>query len=119
MIDDMEEQREIASRILMELGYMVVTVSNGEKAIELLKDRSFDLLILDMIMEPGMDGLDTYKEILRINPEQKAIVASGFSETDRVKEARRLGAVQYIKKPYTLETIGEAVRVELDRSRNM
>jgi len=115
VIDDIEEQREIASRILIELGYVVETVSDGKKAIELLRDRSFDLLILDMIMEPGMDGLDTYKEILRINPEQKAIVASGFSETERVKEARRLGAVQYIKKPYTLETIGEAVRVELDR----
>jgi len=115
VIDDIEEQREIASRILIELGYVVETVSDGKKVIEFLRDRSFDLLILDMIMEPGMDGLDTYKGILRINPEQKAIIASGFSETERVKEARRLGAVQYIKKPYTLEKIGEAVRVELDR----
>ncbi len=68
-----------------------------------------------MIMEPGIDGLDTYKRILELNPEQKAIIASGFSETDRVKETQRLGAGQYIKKPYTLEKIGVAVRAELEK----
>jgi len=68
-----------------------------------------------MIMAPGMDGLDTYRKILEIHPGQKAIIASGFSETDRVREAQRLGAGQYMKKPYTMEKIGLAVRMELDR----
>ncbi len=66
-------------------------------------------------MDPGIDGLDTYKEILQLHPEQKAIIASGFSETDRVKEAQKLGADQYVKKPYTLEKIGLAVKAELSR----
>jgi len=70
-------------------------------------------LILDMIMDPGIDGLETYKRILEIHPGQKAIIASGFSETDRVKEAQRLGAGPYIKKPYALEKIGLAIRDEL------
>jgi len=73
------------------------------------------LLVLDMIMDPGMDGLDTYKDILKIHPGQKAIIASGFSETDRVKEVQRLGAGAYIKKPYTFEKIGLAVKTELER----
>ena len=68
-----------------------------------------------MIMEPGLDGLDTYKRILKFHPGQKAIIASGFSETERVKEAQRLGAGKYIKKPYTLEKIGIAVREELEK----
>ena len=68
-----------------------------------------------MIMDSGMDGLDTYKEILKLHPGQKAIIASGYSETDRVKEAQRLGAGQYIKKPYTLEKIGLAVKKELGK----
>jgi len=68
-----------------------------------------------MIMDPGIDGLETYKKILEIRPGQKAIIASGFSETDRVRDTLSLGAGQYIKKPYTLEKIGIAVRAELDR----
>lgn len=71
------------------------------------------MLILDMIMDPGMDGLDTYREILSTHPGQKTVIASGFSENDRVREAYRLGASQYVKKPYTLERIGMAVKTEL------
>ena len=80
-----------------------------------MKDNHADLLILDMIMEPGIDGLATYREILALHPHQRAIIASGFSETDRVKEAQQLGAGTYIKKPYTLEKIGMAVKEELER----
>lgn len=113
VVDDVEVQRELASMILSQLGYSVMTVSSGEEALEYLKEKQADLVVLDMIMDPGMDGLDTFKEIIKIHPDQKAIIASGFSETDRVIEAQRLGAGQYIKKPYTLENIGRAVRKEL------
>jgi len=68
-----------------------------------------------MIMDPGIDGLQTYKKILEYRPHQKAIIASGFSETWRVKEAQRLGAGEYVKKPYTIEKIGQAVMAELNR----
>ncbi|MCP5051147.1 MAG: response regulator [bacterium] len=115
VIDDVEEQREISSTLLTSLNYNVETVSSGEKAIEFLKSGPVDLILLDMIMDPGMDGLDTYREILEIHPNQKAIITSGYSETQRVKETQRLGAGEYIKKPYNLERIGLAVRTELDR----
>jgi CheY-like chemotaxis protein len=115
VVDDVEEQREIASRILKKLGYAVKSVSSGEEAVDYLKDNSADLLVLDMIMDPGIDGLETYKRILGLHPKQKAIIASGFSETKRVKEAQRLGAEAYVKKPYLLEKIGLAVRAELDK----
>ena len=59
--------------------------------------------------------LDTYKRILELHPQQNAIIASGFSETTRVKEAQKLGAGAYVKKPYILEKVGVAVRDELDR----
>ena len=68
-----------------------------------------------MIMDPGMDGLATYKRILQIYPAQKALIASGFSETDRVKTAQKLGAGQYLKKPYTLDSIGMTVKMELEK----
>lgn len=113
VVDDVEEQREIAFRILKTLNYSVATVSSGEKAIDYLKNNSADLLVLDMIMDLGIDGLETYRKILELHPGQKAIIASGFSETDKVKEAQRLGAGKYLKKPYTLENIGLAVKAEL------
>ena len=69
-----------------------------------------------MIMAPGIDGLETYKKITELLPKQKAIIASGFSETDHVQEAQRLGAGAYVKKPYILEKIGMAVRSELDET---
>jgi signal transduction histidine kinase len=115
IVDDIKSQREIASMILTQLGYLPADVSSGEEAIEYVKNNNVDLLILDMIMDPGMDGLDTYRNILEINPKQKAIIISGFSDTDRVKETQKLGAGQYIKKPYTLEKLGIAVRSELDK----
>jgi len=115
VVDDIKEQREVASIILKTLDYFVTSVSSGEEAVEYIKNNSVDLLVLDMIMGLGMDGLDTYKKILEIHPSQKAIIASGFSETDRVKEVQRIGAGAYVKKPYTLEKIGLAVKTELER----
>ncbi len=115
VVDDVKEQRDIASGMLRKLGYSVTSVSSGEEAVEYMRDNSADLLVLDMIMDPGIDGLETYKKILELHPEQKAIIASGFSETDRVKEAQRLGAGAYIKKPYLLKKIGLAVKTELDK----
>ncbi len=115
VVDDMEEQRDIASGMLRKLGYSVTSVSSGEEAIGHVKDNPKDLLVLDMIMDPGIDGLETYKRILEFYPDQKAIIASGFSETKRVKETQKLGAGAYVKKPYLLEKIGMAVRTELDK----
>ena len=117
VVDDVEEQRDIASRILERLGYSVTSVSSGEEAVDYLKDYSADLLILDMVMNPGIDGLETYKRILEFDLDQRALIVSGFPETDRVKKAQRLGAGAYVKKPFLLERIGPAVRDELDTIR--
>ena len=115
VVDDIAEQRDIAARLLTRLGYEVHAVSSGEEAVEYLKGNKADILVLDMIMAPGIDGLETYQRVLEINPKQKAIIVSGFSETDRVKEAQKLGAGAYVKKPYVMEKIGVAIRDELDR----
>ncbi|MBU2629253.1 MAG: response regulator, partial [Proteobacteria bacterium] len=113
VIDDIEEQRKIAQDSLKLLGYTPFTVASGEKAVIFLKKKPVDLILLDMQMEPGIDGLETYKQILKIAPAQKAIIASGFSESDRVKKTLKLGAGQYIKKPYTIKKLAHALRKEL------
>jgi two-component system, cell cycle sensor histidine kinase and response regulator CckA len=91
VVDDIAEQREIASKLLTRLGYEVHLASSGEEAVEHLKGHKVDILVLDMIMAPGIDGLVTYQRVLEINPKQKAIIVSGFSETERVREAQKLG----------------------------
>jgi len=113
VVDDVQEQREVAASMLCSLGYRVHAVSSGEDAVAYLKNRSVDLLLLDMIMDPGIDGLETYKRILKINPQQQAVIVSGFSETERVRKAQALGAGAYVKKPYALEKIGLAIRETL------
>jgi len=115
VVDDVEEQREIASRFLKRLGYAVTSVSSGEESVKYLKTHTVNLVVLDMIMDPGIDGLDTYKQIIALQPGQKAMIASGFSETDRVKETQRLGAGTYVKKPYEMKKIGLAVKEELNK----
>jgi CheY-like chemotaxis protein len=115
VVDDMPDQQDIARRILEKLGYAVTAVSSGEEAIKYLRNGMTDLVILDMIMSSEMDGLDTYKNILKINPSQRAIIVSGYSETDRVRDALSLGAGAYVKKPYLIHEIARAVRIELDK----
>ncbi len=115
IVDDVKEQRELASAMLKKLNYTVVSVSSGEEAVAYLKQNAVDLVVLDMIMDPGMDGLDTYAKILETHPHQRAIIVSGFSETERVSRSQALGAGTYVKKPYVMEKLGLAVRKELDR----
>ena len=115
IVDDVKGQREIATMILEKLNYSVSSAKSGEEAVEFLKEHRVDLIVLDMIMDPGMDGLDTYRSVLEIYPQQKAIVVSGFSESDRVKTVQSLGAGAYVKKPYDIEKLGLAIKGELNR----
>ncbi len=110
VVDDMENQREIACRMLEAAGYKAKAVSSGEAAVDYLCDNMVDLILLDMIMAPGINGRETYERILKIHPEQKAIITSGFAETDEVKKAQQLGAGIFLKKPVTLEKLVSAVK---------
>ena len=113
VVDDEAMLRDIASQILVELGYRVNAVDSGEAAVEFLRRESVDLVLLDMFMEPGINGQETYRRILNIYPEQKAIIASGYSRSDDVREAMKMGVGRFIEKPYTIEQLGNAVRQEL------
>jgi len=115
VVDDVEKQREISCNMLDTLGYKTLSVSSGEEAIEYFKEHAVDLIMLDMIMDPGINGRETYEGIIKIHPNQKAIIVSGFAETNEVKETQKLGAGQYIKKPLTLEKIGLAIKEELKK----
>ncbi|WP_428266976.1 hybrid sensor histidine kinase/response regulator [Haliangium sp.] len=113
VVDDEPSQRTIACKMLTSLGYTAEAVSSGEQAIEYVKDRAVDLVVLDMIMDPGINGRRTYEQLVKLRPGQKAVIASGYAESDEVRLAQRLGAGEYIKKPYTMEMLARSVKLEL------
>ena len=112
VVDDSASQREICQQILSVLKYNTTCIASGEEAVEFLKAKSADLIILDMIM-PGLDGLDTFRLLYEINPDQKFIIASGFSENERVREIQKLSGCLYLKKPFTIAAIGQAIKATL------
>ncbi len=109
VIDDEPLQREIAAKMLSRFGYTLEVCSSGEEAVAWLKEHQVDLIILDMLMPPGMNGLETYRRILELHPGQKAIVVSGFSENREAQLALQLGATAFVKKPYTMDQILRAI----------
>ncbi len=115
VVDDVAAQRALAVSMLEKLGYRAESAESGEAALARMREQPFDPLILGMIMEPGMDGLETFQRIRAHTPGQKAILASGFSETDRVRRALDLGAVAYLKKPFTLPNLARVVEQALGK----
>lgn len=109
VIDDEELQRSIACKILESLNYTPKAVASGEQAIDYIKNNAVDLIILDMMMDPGINGLTTYQEIKKSYPHQRAIISSGYAAHALVNDAMRLGDTLFLGKPYTVEQIGEAV----------
>ena len=106
VIDDDPQLRDIARKMLTTLGYRVDTVESGEEAIEFVNNHPVDLALIDMIMEPGMNGLETYRRLHALHPDIKAIITSGFSKSDDVTTALELGAGGYLRKPYSIRQLG-------------
>ena len=119
VVDDYQEQRDRAAEILHSLGYRVLSAANGREAVETVKQLSargedIQLAVIDLILGDDFDGVATYKELLAMKPDQKAVIVSGFADLAMIVEARKLGIRQVIQKPYDLDSLGKAVRTELD-----
>ncbi|MCX7823141.1 MAG: ATP-binding protein [Syntrophobacterales bacterium] len=110
VVDDLPEQREMASLILKQMGVEVTTASGMEDALEMLRLQNFDLVLLDMVLGSGPDGLEVARSILRERPNQSIAIVSGYGESTRVKEALHEGVLCCIKKPYRSEDITEVLK---------
>lgn len=121
VVDDEPSQLFIARQGLERAGYSVVTAANGQEALALFEqaiqekqESPFDLVVLDMVMEPGANGTTTYKNILELYPEQKAMIVSGYAGDEGAEEeARKLNA-DWLAKPYERGDLAHAVRKRLD-----
>ena len=116
VIDDDAAQLEVTRVLLEKLGYAVAVAGTGEAGLEQLRRQPFDLLVLDMVSPVGLDGAETFRWARGLRPLQKAIIVSGYAETDRVELALDLGAASFLRKPLTLKSLARAVREALDRT---
>lgn len=117
VVDDDVLQQKVLTAMLEQLGYRVRVAASGEDALDLLREQSADLLILDMVIPGRIDAVETYRRALEIYPEERAIIISGFAEPGRIAEVQSLGAGSFLCKPVNREKLAVAVRGELDRIR--
>ncbi|HEB50265.1 MAG TPA: response regulator [Desulfobulbus sp.] len=110
VVDDEPMQRDIADKMLTQLGYRVTTLASGEEAVEYLRKHEADLLLLDMLMGDGLSGTETYARIVSHRPGQRALIISGYAEDRHLHRVLELGAGGFLKKPYTISELGQAVR---------
>ncbi|AFM27417.1 PAS domain S-box protein [Desulfomonile tiedjei] len=115
MIDDEESIRNLGKELLNEAGYNVLTAGSGQEALRIYREiwEGVSLVILDLVM-PDMSGLECLEELLKVNPDVKVLIASGYSPANQGREILELGAVGFVSKPYNFKQILAAVRAALD-----
>src|SRR6185295_11864911 len=106
--DDEESVRDMCSRVMLHAGYDAFLVANGDAAVQAVRRESFDVALVDMRM-PGMDGVAVLKAFREHDPDLPCVVISGYSAFDDAVECIRHGAVDFLKKPFDLETVVRAI----------
>src|SRR4030043_83914 len=101
IVDDDAQLRQSFEKILTAEGHTVMTASNGETAIASVKAAVPDLVIMDVRM-PGMSGLEAFRAIHEIEPKLPVIIMTAYGTTDTALEATKLGAFEYILKPFDI-----------------
>jgi two-component system cell cycle sensor histidine kinase/response regulator CckA len=114
VVDDEPGQREITGAMLRRLGYRAAAAGSGDEALSWLAQHRAAVVVLDMVMDSGPSGREIYRRILERHPGQRAIIASGFSQSEDVRATLAMGASENLKKPFSLVELGSALRTALD-----
>jgi two-component system cell cycle sensor histidine kinase/response regulator CckA len=117
LVDDEELIRDLGKRILSKAGYTVLTACNGKEAVDIYKQHQPDiaLAILDLVM-PKMGGKDCLKKILKIDPQARILISSGYSADASTKECLGMGAKGFVAKPFRFKEFLQQVRKVLDET---
>jgi CheY-like chemotaxis protein len=107
-VDDEEIVLKVGSLMLQKLGYSVLPVSNGDRAIEIIKENKVAFVILDMLM-PGINGFEIYHQIKKIQPEVKIILTSGCIGDQSEERSKSIGFDGFIQKPFNLEQLSKNI----------
>ncbi len=113
VVDDEKSVRLMLTSMLKPLGYEVKTAVNGEDALKRLAEADFDLILLDLRM-PGMDGLTVLRRVAELRPDIQVVIVSAYGTVECAVEAIKLGAVDFIQKPFAPQEIRELVERVLD-----
>jgi DNA-binding response OmpR family regulator len=114
LVDDEEMFLEFLSRRLISYQYDVTICLSGENALEMIMEHDFDVVILDVLM-PGMDGIETLREIKKIKPLTEVIMLTGHASRESGIEGMKLGAHDYLSKPCNTEDLIVKINDAYDR----
>ena len=109
IVDDNQFHIESLHQMLKDLGYKITLTSSPREALYLIRNRYFDLIILDFKM-PEMNGLELYREIIRFKPSQKTLMVTGYAESDQLQEALDLGVCGFMTKPVKYRELAVTIR---------
>lgn len=104
VVDDQEGIRKLMAETCSLLGYDVETLSSGEKALEVMKDTYFDVLLIDMKM-PGLSGIETFEMVKKFNPDIKSILMTGYGESYLADDVLAKGFCHVIQKPFDISEV--------------
>jgi two-component system response regulator (stage 0 sporulation protein F) len=112
IVDDQNGIRILLMEVFSSEGYNTFQASNGKLALEIVRQESPDLVLLDMKI-PGMDGLEILKHVKAIDRAIKVIMMTAYGELDMIKEATDLGALMHFTKPFDIDEMRMAVNMQL------
>jgi len=116
VVDDSPQISKALSDLLAASGYQVRTAPSGERALQILENATFDLIITDLKMT-GMTGIDLAKQVLQKVPGLPVVILTGFGDMDSVINALRLGVADYLKKPFSIDEVMSVVEREIAKSK--
>ena len=122
LMDDQESIRNMVEKMLLYLGYEVQLAEDGDKAINLYKraiksGQPFDFAILDIVIPKGMGGKETIQNLLKIDPEIKAIVSSGYSDDPIMSDYRRYGFCGMLAKPFQIGDLSDVLHKVMEETK--
>ena len=115
VVDDEKEICDLFQDFLTQEGYQVFTATNGVEAISLGKQERLDLALVDIKM-PGIDGIEAFQELKKVKKDMEVIILTGYGTLKTAKEAMRLGAYDYLTKPFDLGLVKNIIREALERN---
>ncbi len=119
VVDDFEPQRDMIVNVLGNLGYQATSAASGTEALQMFPNGDYDLVVLDMKMEENFDGLDTFRALRVLDPTLPCLIVTGDADSDRVKEAIRLGAFDCVSKPFSVDRFSRRVFGALHEERRI
>ena len=118
IVDDLEEIREILSSFLEDEGYVIYTAENGREALELIKEKEINLVLTDVRM-PEMNGYDLTRTIKKMYPKIGIIIMTAYTSIYTEGDIRKIGADDFISKPFNLTNVSEKVERVIFQMKNL